>query len=300
MIQSPNWVWFVWFSQCTLRCFLPVYPIEVYFESFRGILLLCQCHPWQIHPRSWIVRWRSYLPLLVQLHSFVAIEDRCRSPKGQQCFTCNSATRKMPCFWRCKMVGDRVLGLFNAALRQGFTSVSYDMESALKFATQSNQGRQGNLKARFFPVIHGPRFSVFPRKETWRDDVFATTGQPNDHCWLSRSGKLFRALQIGMTWTLQYFLHRRPIEIGKQWQECHSGRSIAKLSARKEEVEVLFPKDTYFEARCNLSINIFSGHYASHRWHFFCQNPRHNCSNSLAWETTSASPIFFSQFGDPF
>ena len=160
-----------------------------------------QCHPWQIHPRSWIARWRSYLPLLVQLHSFVAIEDRCRSPKGQQCFTCNSATRK-PCFWRCKMVGDRVLGLFNTALRQGFTSVSYDMESALKFATQSNQGRQGNLRARFFS--HGPIWSIFPRKETWRDVVFATTGQPNDHCWFSRSGKLFSALKIGMTWTLQY------------------------------------------------------------------------------------------------
>ena len=116
----------------------------------RGSLAPRQCHPWQIHPRSWIARWRSYLPLLVQLPSFVAIEDRCRSPKGQQCFTCNSATRKMPCFWRCKMVGDRVLGLFNTALRQGFTSVSYDIESALKFATQSNQGRQGNLKARFF------------------------------------------------------------------------------------------------------------------------------------------------------
>ena len=51
-----------------------------------------------------------------------------------------------------------------------------------------------------------------------------------------------------MTWTLQCFLHPRPIEMGKPWQECYSGRSIAKLSARKEEVEVLFPKDTYFEA----------------------------------------------------
>lgn len=100
------------------------------------------------------------------------------------------------------MVGDRVLGLFNTALRQGFTSVSYDMESALKFATQSNQGRQGNLRARFFS--HGPIWSIFPRKETWRDVVFATTGQPNDHCWFSRSGKLFSALKIGMTWTLQY------------------------------------------------------------------------------------------------
>lgn len=68
-------------------------------------------------------------------------------------------------------------------LLQGFTSVSYDMESAMKFATQGNQGRSAK---RSLLVI----------------------------------------------------------------EECHSGRSIAKLSARKGEVEVLFPQDTCFEVLC--------------------------------------------------
>eukprot|EP00435_Cladocopium_sp_Y103_P029520 s3656_g7.t1 len=66
-------------------------------------------------------------------------------------------------------------------VRQGFTSVSYDMESALKFATQANQGRSAK----------------------------------------------------------------------RSLLEYRSGRSIAKLSARKGEVEVLFPQDTYFEVLCS-------------------------------------------------
>ncbi|CAJ1408688.1 unnamed protein product [Effrenium voratum] len=62
----------------------------------------------------------------------------------------------------------------------GFTSVSYDMDSALQFATQANQGRS-----------------------------------------VKRSLLVF--------------------------QESFSGRCISKLSARKREVEVLFPVDSCFE-----------------------------------------------------
>ena len=39
--------------------------------------------------------------------------------------------------------------------RQGFTSVSYDMESAMKFATQGNQGRSAK---RSLLVIEDPGF----------------------------------------------------------------------------------------------------------------------------------------------
>ena len=45
-------------------------------------------------------------------------------------------------------------------------------------------------------------------------------------------------------------------------QECFSGRSIAKLSARKAELEVLFGMDTYFEAAFGW---VFDGFFAG-KW----------------------------------
>ena len=61
---------------------------------------------------------------------------------------------------------------------------------------------------------------------------------------------------------------------GSKTQECHSGRSIAKLSARKGEVEVLFPQDTCFEAE-GLPLGPGSPMRKNRRW----------ISRDFEWET---------------
>ncbi|CAK8988059.1 Putative NAD(+)--arginine ADP-ribosyltransferase Vis (Putative mono(ADP-ribosyl)transferase) (mADPRT) (mART) (Toxin Vis) [Durusdinium trenchii] len=99
-------------------------------------------------------------------------------------YVLNSALQKLPATSSGPLYrGHRrevALATGSVILLPGFTSVSFDMDSAVKFATQANQGRSAK---RSLLVI----------------------------------------------------------------QESFSGRSIAKLSARKNELEVLFPKDTYFE-----------------------------------------------------